>query len=82
VRLLLPLLLAVLLLLFVTSVIAPRKSKRLQRWIDERLEQGQERSGRSAGRIGNWSAKMLDWAQRAADKTSRAGRSIRKRLPG
>ena len=81
-RLLLPLVLISLVLLFVTSVVAPRKSKRLQGWIDERLEGGQEKGDRSGGRIGNWTAKTLDLTQRAADKASRAGRRLRDRLSG
>ena len=81
-RLLVPLVLLSLVVLFVISVVAPRKSKRLQGWIDERLERGQEKGDRSAGRIGNWTAKTLDFTQRAADKTSQAGRRLRNRLSG
>ncbi len=80
-RLLVPLVLVGLVLLFVTSVVAPRKSKRLQGWIDERLERAQHKGERSAGRVGNWTAQMLDLGQRAADRTSRAGRRLRDRLP-
>jgi hypothetical protein len=82
VRLLLPLLLIGLVLLFVAGVVAPRKSKRLQGWVDERLESGQQKGERSAGRVGNWTAQMLSFAQRAADRTSQAGRRLRDRLPG
>src|SRR5918997_5269960 len=71
-RLLVPLVLVSLVFLFLISVLAPRKSKRLQGWIDERLERGQEKGDRSAGRIGNWTAKTLAFTQRAADSTSRA----------
>ena len=81
-RLLVPLVLLSLVLLFVISVAAPRRSERLQGWIDERLETGQEKGDRSAGRIGNWTAKTLAFTQRAADKTSQAGRRLRERLPG
>ena len=81
-RLLVPLVLLSLILLFVISVAAPRKSKRLQGWIDERLERGQEKGDRSAGRVGNWTAKTLDFTQRAADKTSQAGRRLHDRLSG
>lgn len=81
-RLLVPVILLSLVVLFVISVFAPRKSRRLQGWIDDRLERGQEKGDRSAGRVGNWTAKMLALTQRAADKTSQAGRSLRDRLPG
>ncbi len=79
-RFLLPLFLLSLVLLLVIGVVAPRKSKRLQSWIDERLKRGQEKSDRSAGRIGNWTAKTLAFTQRATDSTSQAGRKIRDRL--
>ena len=79
-RLLLPLFLLSLVLLLVIGVVAPRKSKQLQGWIDERLERGQEKSGRSAGRVGNWTAQTLDFTQRATDRTSQAGRKLRDRL--
>ena len=75
-----PLVLISLIALFVVSAVAPRKSKRLQGWVDERLERGQEKGDRSAGRVGNWTAKTLDFTQRAADKTSQAGRRLHDRL--
>ncbi len=81
-RLLVPLVLISLALLFVISAVAPRKSKRLQGWIDERLERGQQKGDRSAGRVGNWTAKTLSFTQRAADKTSQAGRRLHDRLTG
>lgn len=81
-RLLVPLVLISLILLFAISVVAPRKSKRLQGWIDERLERGQEKGDRSAGRVGNWTARTLDFTQRAADKTTKAGRRLHDRLSG
>lgn len=81
-RLLVPLVLLSLVFLFLASLLAPHKSKRLQGWIDERLERGQGKGDRSAGRLGNVTAKTLAMTQRAADKTSRAGRALRDRLPG
>ncbi len=79
-RLLVPLVLISLVLLFVISAVAPRKSKRLQGWIDERLERGQQKGDRSAGRVGNWTAKTLAFTQRAADRTSQSGRRLHDRL--
>lgn len=81
-RILVPLVLLSLVVLFVTGVVAPRRSWRLQGWIDRRLERGQEKGGRSAGRVGNWTAKTLAFTQRAADKTTQAGRRVRDRLSG
>lgn len=79
-RLLVPLILISLLALFVISVVAPRKSRRLQGGIDERLERGQEKGDHSAGRLGNWTATTLAVTQRAADRTSQAGRKVHNRL--
>ena len=81
-RVLVPLVLLSLVVLFVVSVVAPRKSKRLQRWLDGRLERAQQKGDRSAGRLGNWTAKTLALTQGAADKTSQTGRRVRDRLPG
>ena len=80
-RVLLPLGLLALLVLFVAGVAAPRRSKRLQRWMDARLERGEEKSGEHAGRLGDWTAKALELSRRAGDRTVEAGRRLRGRLP-
>jgi hypothetical protein len=67
--------------LFFAGLIAPRRSKRLGRWIDRRLEQGRLKSRRKAGRIGDWMAKSLRFGQRLADGALRVGRRARGWLP-
>jgi hypothetical protein len=77
-----PLLILGTIVLFLAALIAPRKSKRLQRWIKGRLQTGKRKSGRNAGRLGDWTAKSLDWGQRWVDKVMRGGRKTRGKLPG
>ena len=67
--------------LFFAGLIAPRRSKRLERWIDSRLREGRRKSNRNAGRIGDWTAKSLAWGQRLADGALAAGRRVRSKLP-
>jgi di/tricarboxylate transporter len=76
----LPLIVVGLVVLFAAGLIAPRKSVRLQRWMDDRLEEGQERSDRRWGKLGDWLATSLGWLQRAGDATAEAGRRLRERL--
>lgn len=76
-RLLLPVVVLVLIGLFITGVIAPRRSRRVERWIDDRLERGEQRSTRRAGRLGDWTAKSLDVSHRAANKALQLGRRVR-----
>jgi hypothetical protein len=77
VRLLLPLLVLGLIVLFFAGLIAPRRSKRLQGWMDERLQEGQSKSEGSGGRVGDWVAKTLYWLRRAGDKSAEVGRRFR-----
>jgi len=77
VRILLPVFVLGLVVLFCIGVFAPRRSRRLQGWIDDRMERHEERGERSHGRIGNWIATMLDWMQRATDAALRGGRRVR-----
>jgi hypothetical protein len=79
VRILLPVFVLGLVVLFSIGVFAPRRSRRLQDWIDDRMERKEERGERSHGRIGNWVATALDWMQRAADAALRGGRRVRGR---
>ena len=70
-----------LLLLFFAALIAPRKSKRLERWIQHRLEKGKRKGRRKAGFLGDWTAKSLHWGQRMVDALMSAGRRVRGWLP-
>src|SRR5215218_6693243 len=51
VRILLPIFVLLLIVLFFVGVFAPRRSRRLQGWIDSHMERGEEREDRSHGRL-------------------------------
>ena len=76
-RILLPLAVLTLIAFFITGAVAPRKSRRLERWVDDRLEKGEEHGARRAGRLGDWTAKALDLCRRASDKALELGRRLR-----
>jgi hypothetical protein len=78
----LPLLILGTVILFLAALVAPRKSKRLQRWIKLRLRQGQRKGDRKAGALGNWTAKSLEFGQRWVDRVMSGGRKTRGKLPG
>ena len=78
----LPLLILGTIVLFFAAVIAPRKSKRLERWVQARLQEGKRKGHRKAGFLGDWTAKSLHWSQRWVDKVMRGGRKTRDKLPG
>jgi len=77
VRILLPVFVVLIVFLFVFAFAAPRRSERLQSWIDDRMEKGEGKGERKAGRLGRWAAVALDWCQRAADGALRGGRKLR-----
>jgi hypothetical protein len=78
----LPLLILASIVLFLAALIAPRRSKRLQRWIKDRLQKGKQKGRRKAGWVGDWTAKSLDWGQRWLDTVMSGGRKARGKLPG
>jgi hypothetical protein len=80
VRVLAPLFVLALIVLFILGVVVPRRSKRVQASLDRRLEKGRQKSDRSAGVLGDWTARLLGFMRRAADKASRAGRRLRGRF--
>ena len=67
--------------LFFAGLIAPRRSKRLEAWIDNRLKRTRRKSERNAGRIGDWTARSLWYGQRLADGALEFGRRVRRWLP-
>jgi hypothetical protein len=77
-RILLPLGALTLVVLFVIGVVAPRRSHRVERWIDERVERAEASSAHRAGRLGDWTAKSLDLFRRAGDKALEVGRRLRR----
>ena len=78
----LPLIILATIVLFMAALIAPRKSKRLERWVQNRLQKGKRKSSRRAGFLGDWTAKSLHWSQKWVDKVMRGGRKTRDKLPG
>ena len=79
-RLLLPLIVVAAIVLFFAGLIVPRRSKRLEAWIDRRLERGEEKGADSAGRLGDWTAKTLRLSRRASDRILESGRGVRAKL--
>ncbi len=67
--------------LFLAGLIAPRRSKRLERWIDKRMREGRREGNRRAGRLGDWMARSLWYGQQLADGALRWGRRLREWLP-
>jgi hypothetical protein len=78
----LPLLILGTIVLFMAALIAPRKSRRLQRWTKRHLRRGERKGRRSAGFLGDWTAGSLSWGRRWVDKVMALGRKTRDKLPG
>jgi hypothetical protein len=77
-----PLLIIGSIVLFFAALIAPQRSKRMQRWIKDRLRKGERKGWRRAGFLGDWTAKSLQWGQDWVDTVMRGGRKSRDKLPG
>lgn len=67
--------------LFVIGVVAPGRSRTAQQAVDEKLETLQGASARAPGRLGKWLAKPFGKSERATNKSARAGRRTRSKLP-
>lgn len=67
--------------LFTLGVAAPRTSRRAQRAVDKRLETLQGEAQRAPGRLGKWLAKPFGRSEKATNKSARAGRKTRFKLP-
>jgi len=67
--------------LFFAGLVAPRRSQRLERWIDQRLQDGRDKGRHNAGWVGDWTAKSLAWGQRLVNGALHLGRRVRDRLP-
>ena len=79
---LLPVLIIAMVVLFLTGLIAPRASKRLEQWMNTRLDAAEAKSDRRAGFLGDSTAKLLSWGQRLLDAAVTAGRGLRGRVSG
>jgi len=67
--------------LFVIGVVAPGRSRKAQRAVDKKLGTLQGEAGRAPGRIGKWLAKPFGKSEKATNKSARAGRKTRSKLP-
>ena len=81
-RILLVLVVLFCIVLFFAGLIAPRRSKRLQAWYDRVLRRGERKGDENAGKLGDLTEKSLKASRRAGDKSARAGRKLRNKLPG
>ena len=80
-KLLAPVIVLVFIFLFFAGLLVPRRSRRLQRWMDNRLRQGERKGGRSGGRVGDWAARALELMRHYGDRTVEAGRRVRGKAP-
>jgi hypothetical protein len=67
--------------LFLSGIFSPNRSRRMQKRVDH-LSQGGERKAQKAGRVGERTGSALRAARRAADKSARKGREIHGRAQG
>ena len=66
--------------IFVVGVVAPRRSRRLQRWYDRLLRRGERKGDRSGGKFGDLTEKSIRGARRAGDASAKAGRKVHDKL--
>ena len=66
--------------LFLTGVIAPNRSRKMQSSVDELSRKGEAKSNRSAGRVGDATQTALEKARGAADASAEAGRQVNDKI--
>jgi hypothetical protein len=79
-RVVLVLLVLFCIVLFVAGLVAPGRSRRLQRGYDRLLRRGERKGDRKAGKLGDITEGGLKGARRAGDASAKAGRKIRRRF--
>ena len=79
-RLVAPLIVFLFLGLFLVAAMAPLRGRRLERWVDGKLETGEEHGHDKGGRFGDLSAKSIRVLRRGANNSATAGRRVRKKL--
>ncbi len=79
-RILLALVVVFALLLFLVGLVAPRRSKRLQRRLDRKLRRGEDKGDRRAGKLGDWTETAIRWARKISDRSAEWGRKLRQKL--
>lgn len=67
--------------LFVIGLVAPKRSRKVQRAVDRKLDTLQGESARAPGRLATWLAKPFGKSEKATNKSARAGRKTRSKLP-
>ena len=67
--------------MFTAGLVAPGKSRSFQQRFSRLLHRGERKSSRNAGRVGDASQKSLKLSRRAGEKSARAGRDARRKLP-
>jgi hypothetical protein len=73
--------LAACVLLFLAGLVAPQFSKKPQYRIDKMLSKAVGKAGKAPGRTTKWIAQVLGKSQKATNKSARAGRKTRFKLP-
>jgi hypothetical protein len=68
-------------LLFVIALLAPWKSRKLERGGDAPLRAGQSAAAETPGRLGRWLQKPFGSSRKAVHKSGSAGRRTRFKLP-
>ena len=68
--------------LFVTGVLSPRPSKRMQQAYGDASKKAEEKSNSNGGRVGDIAGDALEKGRHAAEGSGRAGRRVNKKLPG
>jgi hypothetical protein len=67
--------------LFVTGVLLPARSRRMQGHVDRLTSKGEQKGKRRAGRLGDLTGEALARMRRAADKSAEKGREIHDEVP-
>ena len=65
--------------LFVTGVISPGRSRRMQRGVGRVANKGKRKGDNNAGRFGDMTRDMLQHAHDAADASAEKGRELHNR---
>ncbi len=80
-RIVLLLCVVMVIVLFLAAFVAPRRSRRLQRWFSRVMRRGQGKGDRNAGRIGDATETTLDGVRRLGEASGDKGRELREKLP-
>ena len=62
--------------LFLTGLFSPKRSRRMQQSVKRQNAQARRKSSDSAGKVGDWTRDSLEHAENAVDKSAEAGRAV------